>query len=136
MPMKNESRIGGAAAPAGDVLDLAPLTMLLQIGVQKSGLSNLCDTFCASIDAALDELDALPPLAEARGADQPSLDDLIHRVRSSCATIGAVALGCEFRNIAQSQTRLEAQNQKLRIERVHAQTRDAMTQFLAEMGKA
>lgn len=131
--MKTRSDGCCTALVAEDVLDRGPLTMLVQSGINRNGLEKLRSVFCISVDEALADLSRLQPLADAAGVGLMPAGDVIHRARSACVTIGAAALGREFKAYAQCQTRLEAQQQKIEIERVYAQTREAMTKFLADL---
>lgn len=113
--------LGKAAPPTVQkqempIFDPAPLMMLRNNGASEAQIRKMWDMFVVSMGQALGSIRQLPPLSD-EGAEAASIGDIVHRLGSSCATIGAVALEQALQELRDCVTKEAAEKQLKRIEK-------------------
>lgn len=111
----------GKAAPRTEpkqevpVFDPAPLMMLKSNGASEAQIRKMWDMFVMTMGQAMGTIRQLPPLSD-EGTEAAKIGDIVHRLGSSCATIGAVALEQALQELRDCVTKEAAENQLKCIE--------------------
>ncbi|WP_081768814.1 7TM diverse intracellular signaling domain-containing protein [Herbaspirillum sp. RV1423] len=123
-------------AGASAVVDVEPLKMLGRCGAKPDALARMCATFNQTVSETLADIEVrLTASGETRSA-LAELEPHIHRMRGSCATVGATALAEEFRKLAACDSRMTAQRQyALMVDTFHS-TSKALDALLATLQTA
>lgn len=115
------------------LVDLAPLTFLRRSGATNDKLIRMCNLFYEKVDEAFEKINSLPTFPSVEIVNGSSLEDIVHRIRSACVTIGAVALDLGFKEILACETRDETEIQVARLKTVFTATKDAISNLLSEL---
>jgi signal transduction histidine kinase/ActR/RegA family two-component response regulator/HPt (histidine-containing phosphotransfer) domain-containing protein len=119
-----------------EVVDAGPLKMLDQCGAEYQALIRMCATFNKTVGDTLIEIESrLAGLGE-KFQNSPDLENIIHRIRGSCATIGATALAEDFKNLAVCDNLMAAQRQYALMVSTFHRTRKALHALLVTMRAA
>jgi two-component system, sensor histidine kinase LadS len=117
-----------------NIVDPGPLRTLKSCNADIHVLTKMFEGFISNVIEILGHVHA--KIQQTHNfTDGTSLQELVHRVRSSCTTIGAVALDAEFKKIATCASRLEAEEQYQKISDTFEMTRKALKILLSEMAK-
>lgn len=127
--------VGPILAPAEPtvVLEPGPLTMLRASGASMQELRKLCVQFAHAVEEALSELRSILQARTESASDTDAALQIVHRVRSSCATIGAVALGDAFNQLTSSYSSGQVQGYYEQIMHRNAATQAAVNSLLNEL---
>jgi hypothetical protein len=106
-------------------IDPTPLRVLRSAGVGTESLREVCDLFHTVVDIGLKEL-------SLSGVEKDKLSDIVHRLRGSCLSIGAVQLQERLREYLD-----EANDGRLpSLSKVHAEfenTKAALAKLMNEL---
>jgi CheY-like chemotaxis protein len=131
------SLLGMAPVPPAQrvpaMLDPGPLTMLKRAGASAHELARLCEQFRHAIDAAVEQLAALAPMKGASSDAVAQAGQIVHRVLSSCLTIGATALADDFKAFQGHAGSERADAQLAELAERCAETHRAVESLLGEL---
>lgn len=114
-----------------EIVDFRPLTMLNRCGAKHAALVKMCDAFNLTVHETLDEIKAMLAMPDTPHPYLASLGNIVHRIRSSCSTIGAVALDVELQELLACENSLAAKKQYAIVVEVLTSTRQALRELLS-----
>jgi len=118
------------------IIDAGPLKMLGRCGAQHQALIRMCSTFNKTVDDTLIEIESRLAKCAEKDDGRADLEKIIHRMRGSCATIGATALGEDFKKLAICDSHVAAQRQYASMVDTFHRTRKALRALLITMEAA
>ncbi len=111
----------GATGPR-PLVDARPLTTLSRCGAEPATLANMCELFYTAVNQTMERLH--------HRSDTSDLGRVVHQIRSSCASIGAVALSAEFQALTGCGSRRVFEQQKTKAAETFKDTQDALKTLL------
>lgn len=114
------------------LIDPTPLTALRSNGAPKASLERITKMFYEATQKTLREINSMP-LATTNVAASKPLYEIVHRARSSCATIGATALSAKLQELVTCKDEESLRAQIAEAETVLKSTQAAVQSFLEEL---
>jgi signal transduction histidine kinase/CheY-like chemotaxis protein len=121
---------------AREIVDAGPLKMLDRCGAQHQALIRMCATFNKTVGNTLIDIESRLAKCDGKDGSRADLEKIIHRMRGSCATIGATALAEDFKALAVCDSRVAAQRKYASMVDTFHRTRKALHDLLSKMKAA
>ncbi len=114
------------------LIDPTPLSALRSNGAPKASLVRISNMFYQTTKKTLDEIGSMPTL-DGGTIDPRPLNEIVHRVQSSCATVGATALSAKLHALAGCKDTESLRAQLAEAEKILNSTQNAVHSFLEEL---
>ena len=114
-----------------EIINPAPFATLRRCGVPCEKLAGICEVFYERTADALGQIQSMLGTIDVP-VESMELRELVHRIRSACATVGAIGLDSAFQMLSLSASRAAAEQQLERLVQTFELTRQALHALLEE----
>ena len=87
----------------------------------------------ATANNTLEQIKAMLAMPDTSPSNITSRVNIVHRIRSSCSTIGAVALDAEFQELVTCENNIEAEKQYAMVVEVFKTTQEVLRSLLSDI---